>query len=218
MSPARRPRHTVDLPPSERRRARRDQFIDIAQGVFAGRGYHGVTMQMVSESAGITKPILYQYFTGKLDLYLAVVQRYLDQLSTAVREVVAAPRSDYDTVRGTVTAFFDLVERDAAGTHILVFESAVPSEPSVRWRVQTAKADCTATVAAALHRRGEIPWRAHLLASWLVGAGIAAAGQWHRTGRPIPKHQAVETTTQLCWAGLQSAGSVPGTTTRAAVA
>lgn len=215
MTPARRPRHTVDISRSERRLARRDQFIDIAQRVFAGRGYHGVTMQMVSESAGITKPVLYQYFSGKLELYLAVVQRYLDQLSTAVRETLAAPLSDYDTVHGTVTAFFDVVDRDTSGTHLLIFDSAVPSEPSVRWRVQSAKADCTSMVAATLHRCGEIPWRTHLLAAWLVGAGIAAAGQWHRTGRPIPKHQAVETTTQLCWAGLQGAAAVPA---RAAVA
>ncbi|MFE7724153.1 TetR/AcrR family transcriptional regulator, partial [Nocardia rhizosphaerihabitans] len=201
---------------SERRHARRDQFIDIAQRVFAGRGYHGVTMQMVSESAGISKPILYQYFSGKLDLYLAVVQRHLDQLTTAVRDVLTSPRSDYDTVHGTVTAFFDLVDRNASGTHLLIFDSAVPSEPSVQWPVQTAKADCTATVASALLRHGEISWPAYLLASWLVGAGITAAGQWHRTGRPVPKHQAVETTTQLCWAGLQSA--VPCTTTSAEVA
>ncbi|UGT55204.1 TetR/AcrR family transcriptional regulator [Nocardia asteroides] len=215
MPPTRQPRPTAGTSPARRRHARRDQFIDIAQRVFAGRGYHGVTMQMVCESAGITKPILYQYFSGKLELYLAVVQRYLDQLATAVRETLAAPLSDYDTVRGTITAFFDIVDGDASGTHVLIFDSAVPSEPSVRWRVQTAKADCTATVAAALRRRGETPWRTQLLASWLVGAGIAAAGQWHRTGRPVPKCEAVETTIQLCWAGVQSVAAVPA---RAAVA
>lgn len=173
---------------------------------------------MVSESAGVTKPVLYQCFSGKLELYLTVVQRYLDQLSGTVRTVSESPQSPHHAVQRIVEVFFDLVDRDESGLHVLIFDSSLPSEPSVRLRVQQAVADCTATVARMLHPHCEIPWRANLVASWLVGVGIAAAGQWHRAGRTVPKHHAVETTTHLCWTGLSGSAGNTHRLDRAAVA
>ncbi|GEM29167.1 TetR family transcriptional regulator [Nocardia neocaledoniensis NBRC 108232] len=192
----------VSTPRSQRRLTRRNQFLDIAHHAFATRGYHGVTMQRVSACAGVTKPVLYRHFSGKLELYLAVVQRYLDQLTDAVRAASRSTSSRHHTVERTVEAFFDLVEHDESGLHVLIFDSSLPSEPAVRLRVQQAVADFTVTVARMLHPHSEIPLRANLLASWLTGVAIAAAGQWHREGRTVPKRHAVATATHLCCAGL----------------
>lgn len=203
MSPARRPLRTADTARAQRRLARRGQFLDIAQRAFATHGYHGVTMARVSAAAGVSKPILYHHFSGKLDLYLNVVQRCLDRLTVTVRTALADAHSDFDAVHSTVGALFDLVDQGDSGLHAVIFDAGVPSEPAVHRLVQAAVAECTAAVAQVLHLRGETTWRANLLASWLVGAGLAAAGEWDRAGRSLPKHQAVETLTQLCWAGLQ---------------
>ncbi|GAA2512137.1 TetR/AcrR family transcriptional regulator [Pilimelia columellifera] len=48
-----------------RRRSRRDEILDIAVGLFAGRGYHGVSMDDIGAAAGVTGPALYHHFAGK---------------------------------------------------------------------------------------------------------------------------------------------------------
>ena len=48
-----------------RRRSRRDEILEIAVGLFAARGYHGVSMDDIGSAAGVTGPALYHHFAGK---------------------------------------------------------------------------------------------------------------------------------------------------------
>jgi len=53
-------------PPAQtRRRSRRDEILEIAVGLFASRGYHGVSMDDIGAAAGVTGPALYHHFAGK---------------------------------------------------------------------------------------------------------------------------------------------------------
>ena len=40
-----------------RRRSRREDILEIAVGLFAGRGYHGVSMDDIGRAAGVTGPV-----------------------------------------------------------------------------------------------------------------------------------------------------------------
>ena len=48
-----------------RRRSRKDEILEIAVGLFASRGYHGVSMDDIGAAAGVTGPALYHHFAGK---------------------------------------------------------------------------------------------------------------------------------------------------------
>jgi AcrR family transcriptional regulator len=48
-----------------RRRSRREEILQIAVGLFAKRGYHGVSMDDIGAAAGVTGPALYHHFAGK---------------------------------------------------------------------------------------------------------------------------------------------------------
>ena len=52
---------------------RREQLLAVALDVFAREGYHQTSMNDVAEAAGITKPVLYQHFESKRELYLALI-------------------------------------------------------------------------------------------------------------------------------------------------
>src|SRR5215470_1807916 len=52
-------------PAQSRRRSRRDEILEIAVGLFASRGYHGVSMDDIGSAAGVTGPALYHHFAGK---------------------------------------------------------------------------------------------------------------------------------------------------------
>ena len=68
---------------------RRDQILEVAVQVFAKNGYHGTSMNEVAEAAGVTKPVLYQHFDSKQDLYLALLADVGNRMSTAIAKATA---------------------------------------------------------------------------------------------------------------------------------
>src|ERR1700753_428006 len=82
-TPTTRPRGTR-LP----RLARRRQLLDAAMEVFVARGYHAAAMDEIADRAGVSKPVLYQHFPGKQDLYLALLDESVDKLVEAVARAI----------------------------------------------------------------------------------------------------------------------------------
>ena len=72
------------------RSARRAQLMEAAQSVFVESGYHSAAMDEIAERAHVSKPVLYQHFPGKLDLYLALLEQHEPAVGPAWRPVPAA--------------------------------------------------------------------------------------------------------------------------------
>ena len=91
-------------PPAPRRRSRRDEILDIAVGLFAQRGYHGVSMDDIGSAAGVTGPALYHHFAGKEAMLAAALIPVSEGLLNGGRERVAVHPDD---ARAALT---DLIE------------------------------------------------------------------------------------------------------------
>lgn len=63
--------------------ARREQLLDCALEVFAGKGYHASSIADVCARAGIGRGTLYQYFDDKRDLLLALADRITSRITEA---------------------------------------------------------------------------------------------------------------------------------------
>jgi AcrR family transcriptional regulator len=63
--------HVADGP--SKRRTRREEILEIAVGLFAARGYHGVSMDDIGSAAGVTGPALYHHFAGKEAMLVAAL-------------------------------------------------------------------------------------------------------------------------------------------------
>src|SRR5918997_991722 len=119
------------------RKARRVQLLDAALEVFVAQGYHAAAMDEIADRAGVSKPVLYQHFPGKLELYLALLEQHTDEL---VRRVLAAIEETHDNrqrVRNAVGAYFDFVDGDGEAFR-LVFESDLRNQPAVQAVVERA--------------------------------------------------------------------------------
>src|SRR6202451_4110647 len=64
--------------------ARRRQLLDAAMEGFGSRASHAAAMDEIANGAGVSKPVLYQHFPGKQDLYLALLDESVDRLIGAV--------------------------------------------------------------------------------------------------------------------------------------
>src|SRR5436309_12775279 len=73
-----------------RRRTRRDEILKIAVGLFATRGYHGVSMDDIGAAAGVTGPALYHHFAGKEAMLVAALAPVSEGLLEGGKARVAA--------------------------------------------------------------------------------------------------------------------------------
>jgi AcrR family transcriptional regulator len=71
------------------RRTRRQEILEIAVGLFATRGYHGVSMDDIGSAAGVTGPALYHHFAGKEAMLAAALIPVSEQLLAGGRRRVA---------------------------------------------------------------------------------------------------------------------------------
>ncbi len=77
-----------------KRRSRRDEILEIAVGLFAARGYHGVSMDDIGTAAGVTGPALYHHFTGKEAMLAAALQPVSEGLLSGGQSRVVACEGD----------------------------------------------------------------------------------------------------------------------------
>ena len=188
------------------RSARRKQLLAAAQEVFVANGYHAAAMDDIAERAGVSKPVLYQHFPGKLELYLALLDTQAERLSDAVHEALAGTDDNRSRIHGVLTAYFDIVDRDDEdGAFRLIFETDLGNEPSVRSRVEGVTQKTMQAVADTVAGdTGLDRAAAELLATALTGAAQVAARWWLASERPVPQSDAVELLEGLLWRGISN--------------
>ena len=80
------------------RQQRREQVMSVARQVFVERGYHSAGMDEIAEAAGVSKPVLYQHFPSKLELYLALLDGGIARSTGKVTKRGALTDSVFDRV------------------------------------------------------------------------------------------------------------------------
>jgi AcrR family transcriptional regulator len=185
------------------RRERRAQLLDSALEVFDAQGYHAAAMDDIAERAGVSKPVLYQHFPSKLELYLALLDAACDDVIDNCRQALAATHDNKTRVAAAMAAFYAYVAADG-GAFRLVFESDLTSEPAVREHVERVTTECAAMIADVIHDDTGLPGEAsRLLAVSLVGMAQVSARFWISEAAGIDQGQAVALVSGLAWRGIR---------------
>ena len=185
------------LPRHERRR----QILDAALEVFVSQGYHAAAMDDIAERAGVSKPVLYQHFPGKLELYLALLDESVGTLVETVRNALRSTPDPKQRVAATFSAYFEYVGEGSA--YRLVFESDLGNDPAVRERLEEVQRQCAEMVSNAVREDAGISQdEAHLLSVGLVGMAQVTARYWLSSRDHIPREAAEQLVARLAWRGI----------------
>jgi AcrR family transcriptional regulator len=183
---------------------RRAQLLDAANDVFTTKGYHAAAMDDIADLAGVSKPVLYQHFSSKLDLYLDLLDMSCDRLVEVVEEALASTEKNSDRVVATMGAFYEFVS-SSSGEFRFVFESDLTGDGEVQkrlWRVNNEIADAIAEVIS--EDTALPPEQAKLLGISLVGIAQVSARYWVSAG---PDKVSLETAkslvSSLSWRGIR---------------
>ncbi len=184
------------------REQRRQQVLAAALDVFSTAGYHAASMDEIAEHAGVSKPVLYQHFPSKLDLYLEILDAGIEELMAAARAALSGTTDNATRVRAMVNAYFAFVE-DPRGAFRLVFESDLSNEPAVRQRVDAADLALASISAAVIAEdTGLSDDEALLVSSGMLGTVQVAARRWLRDGDQVSHETAADLITSLAWRGI----------------
>jgi AcrR family transcriptional regulator len=179
---------------------RRAQLLDVAGRLFADLGYHGLSMEHLADAAGVSKPVLYQHFPSKRELYLALVRDAVSEMTTQVHAALEGTTDNRARVAGAIAAYVDFVEDRRFP---LLFGPGGPADDAeVAGVLARANADLTATVGGLIAEDAGLDRAAGLLlSSALRGLAFHGASQWREHGG-LDKAEAIRLLSRLAWRGI----------------
>ncbi|MEY3128135.1 MAG: hypothetical protein RIT08_668 [Actinomycetota bacterium] len=181
---------------------RRAQLLVAALEVFTAAGYHSAAMDEIADRANVSKPVLYQHFPSKLDLYLAVLDLHIDSLVFAIQKAIASNRENSSRVAATVDAYFGFIDNEGEAFRLL-FESDMNLEPQVRERLNRMTYDCAAAVSAVISiDTGLGKEESMMLAVGIIGTVQTTARHWLDRDGKIDRKRATELVMNLIWRGI----------------
>lgn len=107
---------------------RRSQLIDVGARLFAQRPYDQVQMDQVAASAGVSRALVYRYFSTKRDLFAAVYQRAADELAAATGTGAGGAVDEW--VSAGLAAHFDYFAANA--TTVLTANRDLAGDPVIQ--------------------------------------------------------------------------------------
>lgn len=189
---------------------RKAQVLAVARTVLSDRGFHGTTMTNIADAAGVTKPVLYQHFSSKRELYRTVLEDIGARLESAVIESAVAAPTPRARAEAGIRAFARFVEDDHDGFRLL-FDGT--NRHDEEWAVITR--DVERSLANAVAALIDVPTadgrRRQVLAHGIIGlaesmmrqAKAAAASDADDGAAGYAQDQLVRDITALTWAGLR---------------
>jgi AcrR family transcriptional regulator len=186
----------------EHRARRRRQFIDAALRVLEAQG-PDLLIDAVAAEAGVTKPVLYRYFSDKSALVQALAERGSQILADRLLPAIKAGRPALASVREGVSAYFSVLD-EHPNLYWLLARHADPEDgggsPVQRNKEFIASA-LTAVIgdyvrAFGLDRKAAEPW------AYGITGLVQSTGEWWLQRRSMSRRQVVEYVTQLLWAAI----------------
>lgn len=192
--------------------ARREQLLDVALQVFARQGYHGASMNDVADAAGVTKPVVYQHFDSKRDLYLALLDEVGARMLTAISKATAGATDGKDQTELGFTAYFRWVADDH-DAFLLLFGSGARRDEEFNDAVRKLTAQVAEAIKPLITADIDAEHQ-RTLAHGLVGLAEGVSRRLVDIGDVFDPVLLGRQVSDLAWAGLRAVGRTGASTER----
>jgi AcrR family transcriptional regulator len=185
------------------RAQRRRDFVDAALRVLEAQG-PDLLMDAVAAEAGVTKPVLYRYFSDKAELVEALAERGSAILAERLLPAINAGTPALDSVRDGVTAYFAVID-EYPNLYWLLARHVTIEGGRLSGPVQRNKESIASALTAVfsdylwvfgLDSGGAEPW------AYGVTGLVQSTGEWWLQRRSMSRAHVVDLVTRLIWAAL----------------
>jgi AcrR family transcriptional regulator len=182
--------------------ARREQILDVALVVFARSGFHGSSMNDVADAAGVTKPVLYQHFDSKRDLYSALLDEVGARLLNSISKAAAEATDGKSRTELGYRAYFRWVAEDHDSFRLL-FGTGSRRDDEFTLAVREITEQAALAVAPLIDVDIDEDHR-QTLAHALVGLAEGASRRLVELGDDFDPDIIASEVSSLAWAGLRA--------------
>ena len=197
------------LPAPERRQA----ILHAATAVFGVRGYHGTSLDLVAQQAGISKALIYEHFASKRELHAELLAGHTAELFLRLQADARSGSTGEERLRGGLDAFLAWVQERPEVWRMLFRDSG---EPELAEDYEAIQRQVVGVVQELMTSGPEGPRLAglppderalavELLATQLSGA-LQLLANWWDGHRDVPRAVLVERAMDFAWTGLERFG------------
>lgn len=181
---------------------RRAQLLVAARATFGERGFSATSMNDIAESAGITKPVLYQHFDSKHDLFLELLQTTAEQLVELIQSEVNSGETGREKVERGIRAYVDFFAETPHNFRVLYGEGVRSDEVFSRelHSLDESFHEFTAThiEIADLDRPRRL-----VAAQAIAGMLESAVGEWIGSEQELDAGELTAMLSSFAWRGLR---------------
>jgi AcrR family transcriptional regulator len=174
----------------------------VALEVFGERGFHPTSMNDVAEAAGVTKPVLYQHFRSKRDLYREVLTKVGGELLDAITKATTTAESPHEQVELGFVAYFRFVADHEAAFRVL-FGGGTRRDEEFAAQVAQVEGAIAEAIAVLIDVEGLSPGHRRQLAHGLVGLAEGTSRVWMTEGAEEDPEALARVVADLAWRGLR---------------
>lgn len=179
--------------------ARRDLILQQAKALFAARGYGATSLEDVARAAGVTKPVVYDHFASKRELYVGVMLQLRDALLEEAAASLSTRATPRERLRQAIERYFSQVKRDPAIVELLFTIPRHEPELAQEWeRLEAEAIGQLKPLVRALAPRLE-SWQVNVAVQLLHHGLNATAQAWPRSASSREMADLVQ---GLLWKGL----------------
>ena len=190
--------HGVRLGAAERRK----QLLIAARETFGTKGFTATSMNDVAVAAGVTKPVLYQHFESKQQLFLEVLTEAGDQLIVAISSAVKGVTSGREKLELAFAAYVRFFAETPTNYQV-IYGEGVRSEPEFAHTHSALIESFNHFTAEHIDIDSLDDDLRLLVATAIAGQVEALVGLWLRTGKEQPEKQVANLASALAWRGLR---------------
>ncbi|MFJ5778767.1 TetR/AcrR family transcriptional regulator [Streptomyces sp. NPDC093094] len=164
---------------------RRQQLIGVALDLFSRRSPDEVSIDEIASAAGISRPLVYHYFPGKLSLYEAALKRASDDLAGRFTEPHEGPLGA--RLLRVMARFFDFVDEHGPGFSALMRGGPAVGSTTTNALIDSVRQAAYEQILAHLGV-GEPPARLELVVRSWISLAESTALIW-LDGRRVPREE-----------------------------
>jgi AcrR family transcriptional regulator len=181
------------------RPVRERQLLELAESLFAERGYAGASMDELARRAGVTKPVVYELFRSKEGLFGACVDRSIERLAADISAAVRAESHPEARLRAGGLAFI----RFAAGNRVAWDLMSMGGRFAEQARgVRSSQAELIRELMAEMAAEGTDPHELEV-AAHAVNAAYEGVAHWMWAHPEVPIEQVADWIAELLIPGLR---------------
>ncbi|WP_433659898.1 TetR/AcrR family transcriptional regulator [Nocardia sp. CA-128927] len=187
---------------------RREELVDGTLAAVRARGSNA-GMDEIAAEIGVSKTVLYRYFSDKNDLVHATMQRFIETtLMPRVYGAISLDADEYQLVRSALAEYVGTVDEDPEVYRFIMGNGSADQSSLAEFEKLFAEVVAAVIIDRATEKG--IQTEGAMLWSYVLVGGIQLATHWWTTNKTMSREQVIDYLTMMAWSAIDGMARANG--------